>query len=118
MFSMADVEPLKSPADLSRIPSKIDVSVSLKHVMDAVRKIKTELRGKVPLIGFSAAPWTLMYTNLRLQINTEKLCTDSRSDRYYMVGGSSKSGQQNGVNWLRNHPTESKKLLDILTTVQ
>jgi uroporphyrinogen decarboxylase len=79
-----------------RLPASIDVSVSLKHVMDAVKKIKMELKGKVPLIGFSAAPWTLMY---------------------YMVGGSSKSGQENGVNWLRNHPEDSKVLLNLLTTV-
>lgn len=36
---------------------------------------------------------------------------------YYMVGGSSKAGQQNGVNWLTKHPAQSQKLLDLLTTV-
>ena len=89
-------EPLKGPEDLSKLPEAIDVNVELKHVMDAVQKIKTELKGKVPLIGFSAAPWTLMY---------------------YMVGGSSKANQEIGMNWLRNFPDDSKKLLDLLTTV-
>ena len=89
-------EPLKGPEDLSRLPEAIDVNVELKHVMNAVQKIKMELKGKVPLIGFSAAPWTLMY---------------------YMVGGSSKNNQGIGMNWLRNFPNESKKLLDLLTTV-
>lgn len=90
-------EPYKDPADMrARLPASVDVSVTLKHVMDAVRKIKAELKGKVPLIGFSAAPWTLMY---------------------YMVGGSSKVGKENGVNWLRNHPEESKILLNLLTSV-
>ena len=90
-------EPFKDPADMkARLPAGIDVKVELKHVMEAVKRIKLELQGKVPLIGFSAAPWTLMY---------------------YMVGGSSKIGQENGVNWLRNHPEESKILLNLLTTV-
>ena len=88
--------PLNVPADLARIPKTIDVKTKLAHVIKAVGKIKEELKGKVPLIGFSAAPWTLMY---------------------YMVGGSSKKGQQNGMKWLKNHPIESKELLDILTTV-
>ena len=88
--------PLKDPNDLTRISENIDVNEKLSHVMEAVKKIKIELKGRVPLIGFSAAPWTLMY---------------------YMVGGSSKTGQELGMKWLKQYPKESKKLLDILTTV-
>lgn len=32
---------------------------SLQYVYDAVTQIRTELGGKVPLIGFSGSPWTL-----------------------------------------------------------
>jgi uroporphyrinogen decarboxylase len=32
---------------------------SLRYVFDAVTQIRTELDGKVPLIGFSGSPWTL-----------------------------------------------------------
>lgn len=32
---------------------------SLKYVFDAVTQIRTELNGRVPLIGFSGSPWTL-----------------------------------------------------------
>ena len=32
---------------------------SLQYVFDAVTQIRTELAGKVPLIGFSGSPWTL-----------------------------------------------------------
>jgi uroporphyrinogen decarboxylase len=32
---------------------------SLQYVFDAVTQIRTELNGKVPLIGFSGSPWTL-----------------------------------------------------------
>jgi uroporphyrinogen decarboxylase len=31
----------------------------LRYVMDAVRLIRQELHGRVPLIGFSGSPWTL-----------------------------------------------------------
>src|SRR5436190_14071681 len=31
----------------------------LKYVFDAVTQIRTELNGRVPLIGFSGSPWTL-----------------------------------------------------------
>lgn len=34
-------------------------SGSLQYVYDAVTQIRTELSGKVPLIGFSGSPWTL-----------------------------------------------------------
>ncbi len=36
-----------------------DPEVELKYVMDAVRTIRRELDGRVPLIGFSGSPWTL-----------------------------------------------------------
>ena len=32
---------------------------SLQYVFDAVTQIRTELSGRVPLIGFSGSPWTL-----------------------------------------------------------
>src|SRR6185295_6002343 len=33
---------------------------SLRHVLDALRLARRELAGRVPLIGFAGAPWTLM----------------------------------------------------------
>jgi uroporphyrinogen decarboxylase len=36
-----------------------DMETELRYVMDAVRTIRRELQGKVPLIGFSGSPWTL-----------------------------------------------------------
>jgi len=96
-------EPLTSPSDFARIEMPADsaaasalVSERLAHVTAAVTLIRQELGGKVPLIGFSAAPWTLFY---------------------YMVGGSSKKNQEEGERWLADHPAESKELLDSLCTV-
>jgi len=36
-----------------------DPETELRYVMDAVRTIRRELNGRVPLIGFSGSPWTL-----------------------------------------------------------
>ncbi|MCO6413098.1 MAG: uroporphyrinogen decarboxylase [Thiogranum sp.] len=36
-----------------------DPEVELRYVMDAVRLIRRELNGRVPLIGFAGSPWTL-----------------------------------------------------------
>ena len=36
-----------------------DMDGELRYVMDAVRTIRRELDGRVPLIGFSGSPWTL-----------------------------------------------------------
>jgi uroporphyrinogen decarboxylase len=36
-----------------------DPEVELKYVIDAVRLIRRELNGRVPLIGFAGSPWTM-----------------------------------------------------------
>jgi len=50
--------PVQSEADIDRLPIP-DPERNLGYVMDAVRLIRRELAGRVPLIGFSGSPWTL-----------------------------------------------------------
>ncbi len=50
--------PLRSAADIGRL-KKPDPEVELRYVMDAVRMVRRELDGAVPLIGFAGSPWTL-----------------------------------------------------------
>lgn len=50
--------PLQTAADIDRIGVP-DPAVDLRYVVDAVRLIRQELQGRVPLIGFSGSPWTL-----------------------------------------------------------
>jgi uroporphyrinogen decarboxylase len=44
--------------DIDRL-SKPEVGIELAYVFDAVSVIKKNLKGRVPLIGFSGSPWTL-----------------------------------------------------------
>lgn len=50
--------PVRSLTDVQRIGIP-DPEGELRYVMDAVRTIRRELKGEVPLIGFSGSPWTL-----------------------------------------------------------
>ena len=50
--------PLRNAADVGRL-SKPDPEAELRYVMDAVRLVRRELDGTVPLIGFAGSPWTL-----------------------------------------------------------
>nr|WP_276570538.1 uroporphyrinogen decarboxylase [Halochromatium salexigens] len=50
--------PVRSAADIDAIAVP-DPEDELRYVMDAVALIRKELDGRVPLIGFSGAPWTL-----------------------------------------------------------
>ena len=50
--------PLRSASDIARL-SVPDPEGPLRYVMDAVRLIRRELDGRVPLIGFAGSPWTL-----------------------------------------------------------
>jgi uroporphyrinogen decarboxylase len=50
--------PVRTAADIDRLPA-LDPEVELRYVMDAVRLIRRELNGRVPLIGFAGSPWTV-----------------------------------------------------------
>ncbi len=65
--------PVRTAADVAKLPIP-DPETDLRYVMDAVRLIRKNLQGSVPLIGFSGSPWTLA--------------------TYMVEGGSSKSFQK------------------------
>jgi uroporphyrinogen decarboxylase len=50
--------PLRDEAAVRALPLP-DPERELRYVMDAVRLIRRELAGRVPLIGFAGSPWTL-----------------------------------------------------------
>lgn len=50
--------PIRTAADVARL-SVPDAADSLSYVMEAVRQIRRALAGRVPLIGFAGAPFTL-----------------------------------------------------------
>lgn len=50
--------PVRTRADVERLGVP-DMESDLRYVVDAVRVIRRELAGRVPLIGFSGSPWTL-----------------------------------------------------------
>jgi len=52
-------QPIKNQKDLARLHLP-DVEASLGYVFDALRLTKKTLDGRVPLIGFAGAPWTLL----------------------------------------------------------
>src|SRR5690606_25469537 len=49
---------VQSSADVAALGVP-DPETDLKYVMDAVRLIRREIDGRVPLIGFAGSPWTL-----------------------------------------------------------
>lgn len=83
-------QPLVDPSHLSRLATHVDVDKELGYVFDAITLTRHELKGQVPLIGFSGAPWTLM--------------------AYMIEGGGSKTFTK-AKTWLFKYPTESKDLL-------
>lgn len=51
--------PIRTGADVDRVAAEIDAAGALAYVMDAIRTTRKDLAGRVPLIGFSGAPFTL-----------------------------------------------------------
>jgi uroporphyrinogen decarboxylase len=50
---------VKTKEDIEKLVTT-DVEHTLSYVMEALRLTKKELNGRVPLIGFAGAPWTLL----------------------------------------------------------
>jgi uroporphyrinogen decarboxylase len=53
------LQPIRNESDVKNL-KKIDPTVDLKYVLDAVVLTKNELNRRAPLIGFSGSPWTLL----------------------------------------------------------
>jgi len=83
---------ISTPADIAALPIP-DPEKDLGYVMDAVRTIRRELNGRVPLIGFSGSPWTLA--------------------TYMVEGGSSKDFRKSKA-MLYDNPQAMHALLDKL----
>lgn len=88
-------EPLSQPSDLSRL-TKPDVQEALKYVGEAITLTRQRLDGKVPLIGFSGAPWTLMG---------------------YMIEGKGSSTLAQARQWLYKYPKDTVNLLALIADV-
>jgi len=50
--------PVRAPEQIVRLP-KVDTADALAYVFETIRRVKHELAGRVPLIGFAGAPFTL-----------------------------------------------------------
>jgi uroporphyrinogen decarboxylase len=50
--------PLRNAHDINALGVP-DPEISLRYVLDAVRLVRHELAGKIPLIGFCGSPWTM-----------------------------------------------------------
>jgi uroporphyrinogen decarboxylase len=86
-------EPIKKYSDISRLVIP-DVDEKLGYVFDALRLTKKNLDGRVPLIGFAGAPWTL-------------LC--------YMVQGKGSKTFDEAKAFCYTQPETAHKLLQMLT---
>ena len=87
--------PIRSEADADNL-KQITAQENLKYVLDAISLTKKELNGRVPLIGFSGAPWTLLT---------------------YMVEGHGSKTFSNVKKMIYNNPELAHKILNKLTDV-
>ncbi len=85
-------ETVKSEDDLDKL--KIADEDSLGYVIEAIKVTKRELDGRVPLIGFAGAPWTIF-------------C--------YMVEGKGSKTFSNARKILYKYPSFAHKLMDKIT---
>lgn len=90
-------DPLKTPDDIaSKLRTTVDVDKELAYAFEAITLTRRELKGQVPLIGFSGAPWTLFA---------------------YMVEGGGSKTLQLAKTWLFTWPEESKAVMERIADV-
>ena len=87
--------PIRTEKDAENL-KQITAQENLKYVLDAISLTKKELNGRVPLIGFSGAPWTLLT---------------------YMVEGHGSKTFSNVKKLIYNNPELAHKILNKLTDV-
>jgi uroporphyrinogen decarboxylase len=85
-------KPVRTEADIKAL-KVTNPEADLPYVLDAVKTIRRELNGRVPLIGFSGSPWTLAT---------------------YMIEGGSSRDFRRAKQMLYNQPELMHQLLDIL----
>jgi uroporphyrinogen decarboxylase len=88
-------EPVRTTVDIARLRDP-DPEESLGYVLEALRLARRELAGRVPLIGFAGAPWTLMS---------------------YMVEGSGSKSFARAKRFLAEEPERAHELLSRLARV-
>jgi len=88
-------KPIRSKPDADDL-KRIDPSIDLKYVLDAVSLTKKELNNRVPLIGFSGSPWTLLT---------------------YMVEGRGSKNFAEVKKLIYNNPALAHKILAMLSNV-
>lgn len=96
-----EMEENRGPIFPKRISSLSDIDSihisngeELNYVLDAIRLVKRDLNGRVPLIGFAGAPWTIFA---------------------YMVEGSGSKTFSRAKQMLYTQPELSHRLLDMIT---
>jgi uroporphyrinogen decarboxylase len=52
-------ETIRTQSEMSKITTDFDIEDRLGYVLDAIKITNKELDGRVPLIGFAGAPWTI-----------------------------------------------------------
>jgi len=92
-------QPLKAPDDgqYAEVLSRhVDVAKELDYVYRAITLTRKKLQGRVPLIGFCGAPWTLF-------------C-------YMVEGGGTKTFIQSKT-WIYRYPNETKAMLQKIAEI-
>lgn len=89
--------PLRDVKDLKPLIDRdVDVAKELDWAFKAITLTRERLQGRVPLLGFCGAPWTLMV---------------------YMIEGAGSRLYRFVKTWIYAHPEESKQLLQKITDV-